>query len=291
VLAEVGRAAPWRRRLFDRALTVGLHRIDGTPTLTDRLIAPLLDRLVGAKIRARFGGQLIAIVSGGARLDPVVGRFFAAMGLRIMQGYGQTEAGPVISVNPPDAIRVDTVGPPLRGVELRIAEDGEIMVRGDLVMAGYLNRPEETDAAITDGWLHTGDIGRIEAGYLKITDRKKDIIVLSGGENVSPARIEGLLMAQPEIAQAVVTGDGQIGLSGLIVPAEDVPEAAVAAAVKRLNASLSSTEKLRRHELVAPFTIENGLLTPTQKIRRKLVIAQYLASARPEPALRQDPAA
>jgi long-chain acyl-CoA synthetase len=275
VLAEVGRAAPWRRAVFERALAGGLRRIDGTRSLADRVLEPVLDRLVGAKIRARFGGRLIALVSGGARLDPDTGRFFSAMGVRVMQGYGQTEAGPVISVNPPMAVRVDTVGPPLRGVELRIAADGEILVRGDLVMTGYLNRPEETAQAITDGWLHTGDIGLLDRGYLKITDRKKDIIVLSGGENVSPARIEGLLMNEPAIAQAVVMGDGQAGLSALVVAAEAVAAGAVADAVKRVNAGLTGAEKLRRHQVVAAFTLENGLLTPTQKIRRRLVIERH----------------
>ena len=275
ILAEIGRAAPWRRTLFDRALAIGLRRLDGSLTMADRALDPLLDRLVRTKVRGRFGGRVLALVSGGARLDPQIGRFFAAMGLRVMQGYGQTEAGPVISVNPPMAVRVDTVGPPLGGVELRIAEDGEILVRGDLVMRGYRNRPEETAQAITDGWLHTGDIGVLDAGYLKITDRKKDIIVLSGGENVSPARIEGLLMAEPEIAQAVVIGDGQVGLAALVVAADGVDAAAVAAAVKRVNAGMTGPEKLRRHELVPAFTLENGLLTPTQKIRRRLVMERH----------------
>ena len=194
------------------------------------------------------------------------------MGITIMQGYGQTEAGPVISANPPDAIRIDTVGVKLEGVDLRLAEDGEILVRGDLVMDGYWGRPRDTDAVIVDGWLHTGDIGELDRGYLRITDRKKDMIVLSGGENVSPAKIEGRLMAEPEIAQAVVSGDGKAGLSALIVPADGVDEEAVAHAVSRANKRLSVTERIRRHAIVPAFTIENGLLTPSQKIRRMLVI-------------------
>jgi long-chain acyl-CoA synthetase len=190
-----------------------------------------------------------------------------------MQGYGQTEAGPVISANPPDGIRIDTVGRVLDGVDLRIAEDGEILVRGDLVMDGYWCRPEETAATIKEGWLHTGDIGTLDAdGYLRITDRKKDIIVLSGGENVSPAKIEGMLMADPEIAQAVVAGDGRSGLTALLVPAEGCDDIAVALAVNRTNHRLSVTERIRRHAVVAPFTVENGLLTPTHKIRRMMVI-------------------
>jgi long-chain acyl-CoA synthetase len=236
------------------------------------VLDPLLDRLVRAKVRARFGGRLVAAMSGGARLEPEVGRFFQALGLRIMQGYGQTEAGPVISANPPDAIRIDTVGKPLVGVDLRLADDGEILVRGGLVMDGYWGRSADTAAAIQDGWLHTGDIGELDRGYLRITDRKKDMIVLSGGENVSPAKIEGMLMAETEIAQAVVTGEGRSGVSALVVPAEGYDDVAVALAVNRTNLRLSVTERIRKHALVAPFTIENGLLTPSHKIRRVLVM-------------------
>jgi long-chain acyl-CoA synthetase len=273
VLTQVAREKPFRRRLFQLAVTIGMKRVDGIRlTLAEQALDPILDRLVRAKVRARFGGRLVAAMSGGARLDPEVGRFFQSLGLRIMQGYGQTEAGPVISANPPDAIRIDTVGRPLNGVELRIADDGEILVRGDLVMDGYWNRPADTAAAIQDGWLHTGDIGELNGGYLRITDRKKDMIVLSGGENVSPAKIEGMLMAETEIAQAVVTGEGRSGVSALVVPAEGYDDVAVALAVNRTNLRLSITERIRKHTLVPPFTIENGLLTPSHKIRRVLVM-------------------
>ncbi len=273
VLGQVGREKPWRQRLFREAVRIGEKRVDGERlSLWEWVFDPLLDRLVRAKVRARFGGRLVAAMSGGARLEPVVGRFFLALGLKIMQGYGQTEAGPVITANPPDAIRIDTVGTVLTGIELRLAADGEILVRGDLVMDGYWNRPRETAAAIVDGWLHTGDIGELDRGYLRITDRKKDMIVLSGGENVSPAKVESMLMAEPEIAQAVVAGDGKAGLSALVVPAEGFDDVAVALAVNRANHRLSVTERVRKHAVVAPFTIENGLLTPSQKIRRLLVL-------------------
>ncbi len=228
------------------------------------------------RIRARFGGRLKGIVSGAARLEPEVGRFFLGLGLRLIQGYGQTEAGPVISANPPDAIRIETVGKALDGVDLRIASDGEILVRGGLMMLGYWNRPEDTAATIRDGWLHTGDIGELDAdGYLRITDRKKDMIVLSGGENVSPARIESLLCAQPEIEQAVVLGDGQSSLSALIVPTDSGDDVSVRSALSRVNDWLSVTERIRRHALVAPFTVENHLLTPSNKVRRREVISLY----------------
>jgi long-chain acyl-CoA synthetase len=274
VMTQVTRQAAWKQRLFARAMAVGYKRVDGIPlSLFERLIDPILDHLVRSKVRDRFGGRLKAAVSGGARLEPDVGRFFLALGIMLLQGYGQTEAGPVISATRPEAIQIDTVGPPLLGVELRLAEDGEILVRGDLVMDGYWGRPQDTALAIHDGWLHTGDIGSIdEHGNLRITDRKKDIIVLSGGENVSPAKIEGMLMAEPEIAQAVIAGDGRTGLTALLVAAEGHDEVTVALALTRTNHRLSVTERIRRHALVNAFTVENGLLTPTHKIRRLLVI-------------------
>ena len=274
VLGQVARQKLWKQDLFHRAIAIGLKRLDGERlSLLECLLDPVLDRLVRAKVRDRFGGRLVAAISGGARLEPEVGRFFLALGLTVLQGYGQTEAGPVISGTPPDAIRIHTVGTPLQGVDLRIAGDGEILVRGDLVMDGYWGRPQDTAAAIQDGWLHTGDIGELDdRGNLLITDRKKDMIVLSGGENVSPARVEGMLMAEPAIAQAVVAGDGRASLTALVVPAEGHDDVGAALAVNRTNLRLSVTERIRKHAVVPPFTVENGLLTPTQKIRRLLVI-------------------
>ena len=222
ILTQVAREPAWRQALFNRALAVGTARAEGGRlSLLDRLADPILERVVRRRVLARFGGRLHAAVSGGARLEPQTGRFFLGLGIKLLQGYGQTEAGPVIAANPPEAIRIETVGRPLRGVELRIAEDGEILVRGDLVMEGYWGRPEETARVIEDGWLHTGDIGSLDTdNYLRITDRKKDIIVLSGGENVSPARVEGMLACMPAIAQAVVCGEGRPSLGALIVAAE-----------------------------------------------------------------------
>jgi long-chain acyl-CoA synthetase len=274
VMTQVLRQPAWKQQLFNRALDIGYKRLDRIPlSPIEKMIDPILDRIVRAKVRDRFGGRLRAAVSGGARLEPDVGRFFLALGLLLLQGYGQTEAGPVISATPPEAIQIDTVGPPLQGVELRLAGDGEILVRGDLVMEGYWGRPQDTASAIQDGWLHTGDIGTIDENRnLRITDRKKDMIVLSGGENVSPAKIEGMLMAEPEIAQAVVAGDGRANLTALLVPAEGHDDVSVALAISRTNHRLSVTERIRRHAVVTPFTVENGLLTPTQKIRRLLVI-------------------
>ncbi len=278
ILSQRAALPAWRRALFDAALSAGLRRLDGSRTLPDRLLAPALDRLVRRRVQARFGGRLAAAVSGAARLDPDTERFFAALGLRVMQGYGQTEAGPVISVNPYAAPRPGTVGRPLDGVDLKLAPDGELLVRGALVMDGYWGQPDATARTIQDGWLHTGDIATLDAhGHLRITDRKRDVIILSGGEKVFPAHVEGRLSAEPEIAQAVVAGDGRGSLSALLVPAPGADAATVATALARANAGLSTTERIRRHALVEPFTVENGLLTPSQKIRRALVLERHAA--------------
>ena len=252
----------------------------------------MLERLVRAKVRARFGGRLKAFVSGGAPLPVEIGTFFTALGVRILQGYGQTETAPVVSCNRPGKVRMDAVGQPLEGVEVRIAEDGEILVRGELVMQGYWRDPKTTAQAIDgEGWLHTGDIGMLDPdGAIRITDRKKDIIVNSGGDNIAPQRIESFLTLQPEIAQAMVHGDRRPHLVALIVPDRDWAETwaqtngrhdldglaqdpefrrAIAQAVDRVNAQLSAIEKIRRFTLVGePFSVENGMMTPTWKIRR-----------------------
>ena len=284
ILRAVARESGLRQKLFFKALELGLKRYGDHRSLSliERVEDAILDPLVRDKLRARFGGRLKAMVSGGAPLNPEIGRFFLALGLRLLQGYGQTEASPLISVNPPDRIRIETVGPPVADVEVRLAPDGELLVRGPNVTKGYWNDAEATSRVFIGGWLHTGDVGVLDdAGYLRITDRKKDLIVLSGGENVSPAKVEGMLMAEPEIAQAVVAGDGRAGLTALVVPADGYDDVAVALAVNRTNHRLSVTERIRKHAIVPAFTVDNGLLTPTQKIRRMLVIranAQTLAA-------------
>ncbi len=279
ILAQVNRQPAWRRALFARTIALGTCRSEGEHLgPLDRVMDAALDRLVRRTVRARFGGRFRAAMSGGARLEPEVGRFFRALGIALMQGYGQTEAGPVISANAPDATRIDTVGRPLAGVDLRLAGDGEILVRGDLVMDGYWGRPDDTAAVIRGGWLHTGDVGVIEPdGNLRITDRKRDLIVLSGGENIAPARLEGLLVAEPPIAQAVVFGDGRPNVAALIVPEDGADELAVASAVAQVNKRLAVPERIRRHATVPAFTIENGLLTATQKVRRHLVLRAHQA--------------
>jgi long-chain acyl-CoA synthetase len=272
ILAGVEKEGGLKEKLFRRALALGLRKLDGPPLgLLEKLQDAVLDRLVRDKVRARFGGRLLALVSGGARLDPDLSGFFLALGLPVIQGYGQTEAGPVVSVNLPWDNERTTVGPPLPGVEARINPDGELCIRGELVMDGYWNQPEATDSAIKDGWLHTGDIAEMVDGRIRITDRKRDFIKTLGGDMVSPAKLEALLMAEPEIHQAVVAGEGQPGIVALIVPAEGMAEK-VHDAVARVNAKLATIERIRRIAAVAPFTVENGQLTPTMKVKRRVVL-------------------
>ncbi|HEY6047573.1 MAG TPA: AMP-binding protein, partial [Sphingomicrobium sp.] len=224
-----------------------------------------------------------AWVSGGAPLNPEVGLFFEALGITFLQGYGQTETGPVIACNRPSAgIRLDTVGPPVKNTEVKIAEDGEILVRGELVMHGYWANPEETARVLKDGWLATGDVGHFDDhGRIKITDRKKDLIVNDKGDNVSPQRIEGMLTLQPEIAQAMVYGDRRPHLVALIVPDPEIAadpqlHQRVQKAIDRVNADLSVIERVRRFILAdEPFAIENEQLTPSLKIRRHVISKVY----------------
>ncbi|MGX7951161.1 AMP-dependent synthetase/ligase [Tsuneonella sp. HG249] len=283
--------------LMNRALQIAAQP---KKRLRDRPADLVIEKLLRPKIRARFGGRIKAMVSGGAPLNPEVGNFFEAMGLTMLQGYGQTEAGPVISCNRPKAgIKMDTVGPPLRGVEVRIAEDGEILVRGELVMHGYWQNKAETEKALKDGWLHTGDIGHLdERGRIVITDRKKDMIVNDKGDNVAPQKVEGMLTLQPEIAQAMVSGDRRPYLVGLIVPdaewalewgkangekydfkaLQDLPafRSAVRAAVDRTNQELSVIEKVRQFAFAdEPFTTDNEEMTPSLKIRRHKIRERY----------------
>ena len=300
ILRAVEREGGLKAKLFFAALALGRKRYERPDGLgfVERIADAVLDVLVRRKLKARFGGRLKAMVSGGAALNPEIGRFFLALGLRLLQGYGQTEAAPVISANPPDRIKIDTVGLPVVGVEVDFAEDGEILVRGDNVMKGYWNDPEATARALDGGWLRTGDVGRLDGeGFLVITDRKKDFIKTSGGEMVAPARIEGCLTLQPEIGQAMVAGDRQPYLVAVVVPSQhliddvagrrdpasdspipDQPEIrrAVSAAVARANESLAPFERIRRFFIVGePFTTANHQMTPTLKIRRHVIRQVY----------------
>jgi len=289
-------------KLLDQALRLGRKKYDngGRLPLWDRPLDILLERTIRKKVQGRFGGRLKAMVAGGAPLNPEVGIFFHSLGVTLLQGYGQTEAAPVVSCNRPSAkIKMHTVGRPLKGVEVRIAPDGEICVRGELVMHGYWQNDAETARVLQDGWLLTGDIGHVdEDGHIVITDRKKDIIVNDKGDNVAPQRVEGMLTLQPEILQAMVHGDRRPYLVGIVVPdpewaaewaaangrandsaalrADPDFHRAVNAAVDRVNAQLSVIEKVRRVILAdEPFTVDNEMMTPSLKIRRHMIRRTY----------------
>ncbi|MBI3709256.1 MAG: long-chain fatty acid--CoA ligase [Proteobacteria bacterium] len=299
--SAIKREGGLKAKLFWTAVALGRKRYQRPQemTLADRLADAVVERLVRDKVRARFGGRLKALVSGGAPLNPDIGLFFTALGLTLLQGYGQTETSPVVSCNPTDRVKLDTVGPPLVDVEVKIAEDGEILVRGPLVMAGYWNDPAATAATVRDGWVYTGDVGLIDAdGYIMITDRKKDFIKNSGGDMIAPARVEGLLTLEPEIAQALVYGDRRPHLVAVIVPREETAKvwaaangkpaelpalaadagfrATIDAAVERVNVRLQPVERVRRFILARePFTVANEMMTPTLKVRRHKVRETY----------------
>ncbi len=244
----------------------------------EKLRNSLVNLLVRKKIKKQFGGNLRAFISGGGALDREIGEFLNAIGLPTLQGYGLTETSPVVSCNPIHKIKVETVGPPFKGNKVKIAEDGEILVKGENVMLGYWNNKEETANVIKGGWLHTGDIGEIdpEDGYLKITDRKKDIIVSAGGDNISPAKIENMITNEPEIEQCIVYGDKKSYLVALIVPNKEFLKERIDIIIKNINNKLTLVEKIKKIQLIDEnFSIENGLLTPTMKVRRNKVTLKY----------------
>jgi len=269
--------------LMDRALQIGAAKAAGKFQPWNLPMDGILSLTLRKKVRAKIGKRQKAWVSGGAPLNPEVGLFFESLGITFLQGYGQTETGPVLACNRPSAgIRLDTVGPPIKNTEVRIADDGEIMVRGELVMHGYWRNEEETARVLKDGWLATGDIGHFDdKGRVKITDRKKDILVNDKGDNISPQRIEGMLTLQPEILQAMVYGDRKPHIIALLVPDPEFAKSPdlhqrLEKAVDRVNADLSVIERVRRFILAdEPFTIENEQMTPSLKIRRHVIGKVY----------------
>jgi long-chain acyl-CoA synthetase len=287
--------------LFRKAIALGSKRYErhGRLNPAERLLNTVLDVVVRNQFQAQFGGRLKAIICGGGPLSYDVGLFFESLGVPVLEGYGVTETSPVVSCNRPSRNKLGTAGLPFEGVDVRIANDGEVLVRGSVVMAGYWNNPSGTDAVLKDGWLQTGDVGSIDGdGFLRITGRKKDIIVLSGGDNVSPERVEELLVREPEIVQAVVYGDQRSHLVALIVPdpvflrqwrsdtkaghaeAKILTDPAfvkdITRAIEKANTGLSAAERIKG-SLIArePFTVENGLMTPTFKTRRHKVLERY----------------
>jgi len=271
----------FKAKLIDATIRLGKKRLlNEKMTFFEKLTNSLLDALVRKKIKKQFGGNLRAFISGGGALDKEIGEFLNSIGLPTLQGYGLTETSPVVSCNPIHKIKVETVGPPFKGNKVRIAEDGEILVKGENVMLGYWNKKEETANAIKDGWLYTGDIGEIdpEDGYLKITDRKKDIIVSAGGDNISPAKIENMITNELEIDQCMIYGDKKNYLVALIVPNKEFfrEKEKINKVVENINKKLTLVEKIKKIQLIDEnFSIENGLLTPTMKVKRKKVTEKY----------------
>ncbi|MDC1077699.1 long-chain fatty acid--CoA ligase [Candidatus Pelagibacter sp.] len=271
----------FKAKLIEATLRLGKKKLlNQKMTFSEKLLNFMVEILVRKKIKKQFGGKLKAFVSGGGALDKEIGEFLNSVGLPTLQGYGLTETSPVVSCNPIHKIKVETVGPPFRGNQVKIADDGEILVKGENVMLGYWNKKKETDEVIIDGWLHTGDIGEIdpEDGYLKITDRKKDIIVSAGGDNISPAKIENIITNEPEIDQCMVYGDKKNYLVALIVPSKDFlkEKEQINNVIEKINKKLTLLEKIKRIQLIDEnFSIENGLMTPTMKVKRKKVTEKY----------------
>ena len=248
-------------------------------SIYEKFINYICNKLVRKKIKSQFGGNLKAFISGGGALDYEVGVFLNSIGLPTLQGYGLTETSPVVSCNPIDDIRIETVGPPFKGNEVMIAEDGEILVKGENVMLGYWNNPIETDKVIQNGWLFTGDIGTIENGYLKITDRKKDILITPGGDNISPVKIESELTKIEFIEQALVYGDNKPFLVALIVlnnNFKDTDYKIIQEEIEKINKELTKIEKIKKFIIINnQFSIENGFMTPTLKLKRFKIIQEY----------------
>jgi len=278
--SNFNKAKGLKKILIFKMLNLGFKKIQKIPlTFIENILDKILDKLVRKKIKSQFGGSLKTFVSGGGALDKEVGMFLNAIGLPTLQGYGLTETSPVVSCNPIHDIRVETVGPPFEGNDVRIAEDGEILVKGENVMLGYWNNEEETKKVLKDGWLHTGDIGIFEDGYLKITDRKKDILITPGGDNISPLKIENELVNSKYIDQAIVYGDNKPYLIALLVlnenelnfDLENLKEE-----IENINKKLAKIENIKKFFVIKEkFSIENGMLTPTLKLKRNKIIEKY----------------
>jgi len=268
----------FKKRLIEKTILLGTKKLNKEKlNIKEKIENLFCENLVRRKIKKQFGGKLMAFVSGGGALDQKIGEFLNSIGLQTLQGYGLTEASPVVSCNIPGKIKIETVGPPFKTNKVKIANDGEILVKGENVMLGYWNMKKETDDVIIDGWLHTGDIGEItKDGNLKIIDRKKEIIVNLGGDNISPSKIENLLCLNEHIKQSFVYGDKKTYLVALIVSESEENKSKIKFYLENLNKSLSTIEKIKKFKLVKEeFTIENGMLTPTLKLKRKKILEKY----------------
>ena len=270
----------FKQNLFNKTIQLGTKKFKNIKlSFSENIINLILDKLVRKKVKNNFGGRLEAFISGGGPLDSQVGEALNALGLKTLQGYGLTETSPVVSCNLLNKVKVDTVGPIFPGVEVKLAEDGEILVKGENLMLGYWNNKEATEQTIKDGWLHTGDIGEFdEDNYLKITDRKKDIIVSLGGDNIAPSKIENLLTLSPEIEQACVFGEQKNYIAALLVLNSESKSSDedIQRYIDELNKDLTQPEKIKKFIFIdEPFSIENNLMTPTMKVRRHEVQKKY----------------
>ena len=269
-----------KKFLIDKTLQLGKKRLfKKETTFLEDIFQKICDRTVRKKIKEQFGGSLKAFISGGGALDQEVGEFLNAIGLPTLQGYGLTETSPVVSCNPISNIRIDTVGPPFSGNQVKIASDGEILIKGENVMLGYWNNKKETNNVLKDGWLNTGDIGHFKNGYLKITDRKKDILITPGGDNISPIKIENDLIKIDFIEQALVYGDNKPYLTALVILSHDnknIQNKIISDEIEKINLNLSKIEKIKKFFVIKEqFTIENGMMTPTLKLKRYKIIQKY----------------
>ena len=267
-----------KKQIINHTISIGTKILKKEKlNLKEKILNFFCEILVRKKIKKQFGGNLQAFVSGGGALDQKIGEFLNSIGLPTLQGYGLTEASPVVSCNIPGKIQVETVGPPFKTNKVKIASDGEILIKGENVMLGYWNKKMETDEIIKNGWLYTGDIGEInKEGNLKITDRKKELIVNLGGDNISPTKIENLLCLNENIKQSFVYGDKKNYLVALIVTENLTNELKIKEFINKLNKNLSLIEKIKKFKLVTEeFTIENRMLTPTLKLKRKEIFKNY----------------
>ena len=267
-----------KKKLITNTLKLGTKKLKKENlNFGEKISNFLCEILVRKKIKKQFGGELQAFVSGGGALDQKIGEFLNSIGLPTLQGYGLTEASPVVSCNVPGNIQIETVGPPFKTNEVKISNDGEILVKGENVMLGYWNKKDETNEVLKGGWLHTGDIGEFtKEGNLKITDRKKEIIVNLGGDNISPSKIENLLCLNEKIKQSLVYGDKKTYLVALIVSDDEENRSEINLYIENLNKNLQTIEKVKKIKLInEEFTIENGMLTPTLKLKRKKILEKY----------------
>ena len=274
------KATGLKKLLVNQTIQLGKKKLNKQKfILIENLINFICEKLVRKKIKKQFGGNLKTFISGGGALDKDVGSFLNAIGLPTLQGYGLTETSPVVSCNTIEDIRVETVGSPFKGNLVKIADDGEILVKGENVMLGYWKNEEETNKVLKNGWLYTGDIGEFDGKFLKITDRKKDIIITTGGDNISPIKIENDLNKSDFIEQSLVYGDNKPYLVSLIVlnsENKNISKEKIQQEIDKINSNLTKIEKIKKFIIIKnQFSIENNMMTPTLKLKRYKIIKKY----------------